>query len=146
MTSLALKAARRAGIEERELTPYGRVGGAGEGRAKSWTGNVALFELGGEKIVNNRLRIDDVDGTDQGVIVGLDYFLSHRIYVSRLQHQVYITWNGGPVFAQGTARRATTTPAMRRCRRTSARTTPTRSRAAALPPPPRGTTRARWKT
>ena len=102
-TSLTLKAARRAGIEERDLTPYGRIGGAGAGRARSWTGNVARFELGGEKIVNNRLRIDDVDSTDQGLIIGLDYFLSHRIYVSRLQRQIYVTWNGGSVFAQGSA-------------------------------------------
>ena len=102
-TSLTLRAARRAGIEEGELTPLGRVGGAGEGRVRTWTANVALFELAGEKIANNRLRIDDVYGPDQGVIVGLDYFLSHRIYVSRLQDQVYITWNGGPVFAQGRA-------------------------------------------
>jgi tetratricopeptide (TPR) repeat protein/predicted aspartyl protease len=102
-TSLTLKAARRAGIEERDLTPSGRVGGAGEGRAKSWSGTVAMFELGGEKIANNRLQIDDTDNTDQGLVVGLDYFLSHRIYVSRLQRQVYVTWNGGPVFAQGRA-------------------------------------------
>jgi len=102
-TSLALKTARSAGIEERDLAPSGRVGGAGEGRARSWVGNVALFELGGEKIVNNRLRIDDVAGTDHGMVVGLDYFLSHRIYVSRLQRQVYVTWNGSPIFAQGSA-------------------------------------------
>ncbi|HSC65550.1 MAG TPA: aspartyl protease family protein [Caldimonas sp.] len=99
-TALTLKAARRAGIAEQDLKPHGRTGGAGEGRAKSWTGNVATFEVGGEKIVNNRLRIDDVDA-EQGVVIGLDYFLSHRIYVSRLQRQVYITWNGGPIFAQG---------------------------------------------
>ena len=34
------------------------------------------------------------------MVLGLDYFLSHRIYVSRLQGQVYVTWNGGPVFAK----------------------------------------------
>lgn len=98
-SSLSLRAARRAGIAERDLTPYGRVGGAGEGRVKSWTGRVDLFELGGEKITNNRLQIDDIDNTDHGLLVGLDYFLSHRIYVSRLQRQVYLTWNGGSVFA-----------------------------------------------
>jgi tetratricopeptide (TPR) repeat protein len=38
------------------------------------------------------------------MLVGLDYFLSHRIYVSRLQGKVYATWNGGPVFALGTAK------------------------------------------
>ncbi|MCE9657943.1 MAG: retroviral-like aspartic protease family protein [Burkholderiales bacterium] len=100
-TSLTLKAARRAGIEERDLTPNGRSGGAGTGLVKSWTGRVALFELGGEKIADNRLEVDDTDNTDHGVLVGLDYFLSHRIYVSRLQRQVYVTWNGSPIFAQG---------------------------------------------
>lgn len=98
-TALTLKAAKRAGIAESELKPRGRVGGAGEGRVTSWTGPVALFELGGEKIANNRLQIDDNDVTDEGMLLGLDYFLSHRIYVSRLQRQVYVTWNGGPVFA-----------------------------------------------
>lgn len=98
-TSLTLRAARSAGIEEGDLTPVGRVGGAGEGRVKSWTGPVAVFELGGEKISNSRLRIDDTDRSDEGMLVGLDYFLSHRIYVSRLQRQVYVTWNGGPTFA-----------------------------------------------
>ena len=102
-TVLTLKAARRAGIEERDMTPQGRSGGAGEGRVRSWTGRVAMFELGGEKIANNRLSIDDTDSGDYGMLVGLDYFLSHRIYVSRLQRKVYVTWNGGPVFALGRA-------------------------------------------
>lgn len=98
-TSLTLRAARRAGIEESSLTPKDRVGGVGEGRVKSWVGQVAVFELGGEKITNTRLEIDDVDDGDQGMLIGLDYFLSHRIYVSRLQRRVYVTWNGGPAFA-----------------------------------------------
>lgn len=100
-TSLTLGAAKHAGIEEGELTPYGRVGGAGVGRANSWTGRIDVFELGGEKITNSRLQIDDADNLDEGMLLGLDYFLSHRIYVSRLQQQVYITWNGGPTFALG---------------------------------------------
>ncbi|CAN5266925.1 hypothetical protein BH11PSE9_BH11PSE9_09810 [soil metagenome] len=99
LTTLTLAAARLAGIEEADLTPHGRIGGAGEGRAKSWTGRVASFELGQEKISNNRLLIADARRSDEGVLVGLDYFLSHRIYVSRLQREVYVTWNGGPTFA-----------------------------------------------
>ena len=87
-TSLTLRAARRAGIEESELTPYGRVGGAGEGRVQSWTGRVATFELGGEKISNNRLQINAAEFPDAGMLLGLDYFLSHRIYVSRLQRRI----------------------------------------------------------
>jgi tetratricopeptide (TPR) repeat protein len=61
---------------------------------------VALFEIGGEKIANSRLRIDEALDLDEGMLLGLDYFLSHRLYVSRGQRQVYITWNGGPAFAQ----------------------------------------------
>jgi len=37
------------------------------------------------------------------VLMGLDYFLSHRIYVSRLQRRVYATWSGGPIFAPAQA-------------------------------------------
>ncbi len=96
-TSMSLKAARSAGIKTGDMEPAGRVGGAGEGSVSSWTAPLNLFEVGGQKITNSLLRVDDVD-TDNDLLVGLDYFLSHRIYVSRLQRQVYITWNGTPIF------------------------------------------------
>ncbi|MBI3346412.1 MAG: retroviral-like aspartic protease family protein [Burkholderiales bacterium] len=102
-TALKLRAARRAGIKESELAEAGLVGGGGEGRVRSWTGPIGSFELGGEKILNNRLGVDDADNIDGDMLIGLDYFLSHRIYVSRLQRKVYATWNGGPVFARGAA-------------------------------------------
>jgi predicted aspartyl protease/Tfp pilus assembly protein PilF len=100
-TSLTLGAAHRAGIEERDLTPNGRVGGAGNGRVKSWSGRFATVELGGEKITDNLLQVDDTDNIDEDMLVGLDYFLSHRIYVSRLQRKLYATWNGSQIFALG---------------------------------------------
>jgi tetratricopeptide (TPR) repeat protein/predicted aspartyl protease len=99
-TTVNLRVARRAGIKEADMVPAGRVGGGGAGHAQVWWAPVASFELGGEKITNNRLEIDDADGTDTDMLLGIDYFLSHRIYVSRLQGKVYATWNGGPVFAQ----------------------------------------------
>lgn len=98
-SALTLKAALDAGIEERQLTPAGRAGGAGAGRVKSWIGNVASFEIGGEKISNSRLEINDTEWSADDMRLGLDYFLSHRIYVSKLQRKIYITWNGNPVFA-----------------------------------------------
>jgi tetratricopeptide (TPR) repeat protein len=102
-TSVSLDVAKRSGIDERDLTPAGRVGGAGEGHARSWTTRIATFEVGGEKITDNVLSIDDAKTRRSDLLLGLDYFLSHRIYVSRLQRKVYVTWNGGPVFAQGRA-------------------------------------------
>jgi predicted aspartyl protease/tetratricopeptide (TPR) repeat protein len=100
-TALRLRSAKRAGVQESDLKELGRVGGAGEGRVRSWTGQIASFELGGEKISNNHFQIDDTDNLREDMLIGLDYFLSHRIYVSRLQRKVYATWNGGAVFARG---------------------------------------------
>ena len=35
---------------------------------------------------------------DPDMLLGIDYFLSHRLYVSRSQRRIYATWNGGRVF------------------------------------------------
>jgi tetratricopeptide (TPR) repeat protein len=32
------------------------------------------------------------------MLLGADFFLSHRIFVSNSQHKIYFTYNGGPVF------------------------------------------------
>ena len=101
LTWMTLRAARRAGIDERSLVPVGRSGGHGEGQENVFLGTLGLFELGGEKVANSEFVIGDGEFTEREMLVGLDYFLSHRIYVSRLQRQVYITWNGGPVFVKG---------------------------------------------
>jgi predicted aspartyl protease/tetratricopeptide (TPR) repeat protein len=102
-TSLSLRAARRAGIRQEDMKSHGRASGIGAGYAEQWIADIASFEMGGEKISHNRLPISDVDSYDHGMLLGLDYFLSHRVYVSRLQGKVYATWNGGPIFAQGRA-------------------------------------------
>jgi tetratricopeptide (TPR) repeat protein len=101
VTSITLAAARRAGIEERDMVLVGRSGGHGVGRSNVWLGTLKAFEIGGEKVANSEVAINDNDTSDRDLLVGLDYFLSHRIYVSRLQRQVYITWNGGPIFVKG---------------------------------------------
>lgn len=101
-SALTLRAAQRAGISGAQLQEHGYVGGGGAGLAKSYLATVDLIELEGQKLRNNRLSVDAVGKRPQGLILGLDYFLSHRIYVSQLQRQVYITWNGTPIFdAQG---------------------------------------------
>jgi predicted aspartyl protease/Flp pilus assembly protein TadD len=102
-TSITYQAARRAGIGKRELTPNGRVGGSIEGFRESWIGDVSQIEIGQEKIKNVRLQVNDVEENFGGMLIGLDYFLSHRIYVSQLQNQLYATWNGVPVFARARA-------------------------------------------
>jgi hypothetical protein len=56
------------------------------------------FKVGDEEIRNPRLRVGDTrEGTD--MLLGADFFLSHRIFVSNEQRKVYFTYNGGPVFS-----------------------------------------------
>jgi len=101
--SINLKAARRSGIEKQYLTPSARVSGLGEGFKNSWTAPADQIEIGGEKIRNVLLRVDDIDDPIDDMLIGIDYFLSHRIYVSRLQSKVYATWNGVPIFEPASA-------------------------------------------
>jgi tetratricopeptide (TPR) repeat protein len=55
------------------------------------------FKFGGEEIKTFKLGVSDTKlGFD--MLLGADFFLSHRVFVSNSQHKVYFTYNGGPVF------------------------------------------------
>lgn len=94
---VSLAAARRAGLTE--LKPNGHAYGLGRGEARAWTTEIDRFELGGEKISNVRLTVADFDMRHVDMLLGIDFFLSHRIYVSRQQGRMFFTYNGGRVFA-----------------------------------------------
>lgn len=97
---LSRKAAKRAGLldDETRMVPAGTVHGAGSGELPSWLVPVDRFELGGERISNSRLRVADFSLPDADMLIGIDFFLSHRILVARSQQKMYITYHGGPVF------------------------------------------------
>ncbi len=104
---LTLSAAKRAGItpESAGVTPSGDVGGIGHRLAASWITRFNSFKIGDEEIKNATLRFGDIELNAADMLVGVDFFLSHRIYVARSQGRLYFTYNGGPVFDL-TARRA----------------------------------------
>lgn len=58
----------------------------------------ASFAIGSEEIKNTRLRVADIDLRNADMLLGADFFLSHRILISNSQKKVYFTYNGGPVF------------------------------------------------
>ncbi|HEY4081089.1 MAG TPA: aspartyl protease family protein [Burkholderiaceae bacterium] len=104
LSSVSLSAAKRAGITD--MKPNGRIYGAGRGNAESWTAVADKFELGGEAISNIRMEVADFSDNDFDMMLGIDFFLSHRIYVSKKQHRMYFTYNGGPVFLLSAVERA----------------------------------------
>jgi tetratricopeptide (TPR) repeat protein len=80
--------------------------------AKSWITPVDSFKVGNEEIHHTRLRLADTDfgQDDLDMLVGADFFLSHRVYVANDQRKMYFTYNGGPVFNLDVAPVAGSTP------------------------------------
>jgi len=87
------------------VIPGGLVGGVGGGEVPTWIAQFKEFKLDTETIRNPKLRIGGVTNTDSlnlpgraDMVLGVDFFLSHRVYVSYQQRKLYFTYNGGPVF------------------------------------------------
>jgi tetratricopeptide (TPR) repeat protein len=97
---LSLRAAARVGIKPDSpgVVYAGPIHGIGKNSIPSYIAPFSSFKIGDEEIQNTRLRIADIDLPNADMLLGPDFFLSHRIYVANGQHKLYFTYNGGPVF------------------------------------------------
>ena len=97
---LSMRAAERAGVKPGSagVMEAGYSSGFGRESIKTYVGPFASFKIGDEEIHNTRLRFGDIDTEDTDMLIGADFFLSHRIYVASSQHKLFFTYNGGPVF------------------------------------------------
>ena len=98
---LTLDAAKRAGVtpESAGVVAAGTAyGGWGTRLVKTWIAPFPSFRIGEEEIRNTHLRIGALNLGDTDMLVGADFFLSHRVYVANSQAKLYFTYNGGPVF------------------------------------------------
>jgi tetratricopeptide (TPR) repeat protein len=97
---LTLRAANRAGItpETAGVLPAGFTRGIGQGAIKTYIAPFDTFKIGDEEVTHTKLRIGDLRIENAEMLIGADFFLSHRIYVANKQHKLYFTYNGGPVF------------------------------------------------
>ena len=94
------QAAMRAGLKANpsDLIEAGYSHGMGRPAVMTHMASFLSFRVGDEEIHNAHLRVGDTrEGTD--MLLGADFFLSHRIYVSNTQHKLYFTYNGGRVFS-----------------------------------------------
>ncbi len=100
VSMLTLRAAARIGIrpDSPGVTPGGMMGGFGANLTPSYIAPVESFKIGDEEIRHTRLRFADLQISDADMLLGPDFFLSHRIYVANSQQKLYFTYNGGPVF------------------------------------------------
>lgn len=97
---LRRSAAERIGIRSdgEGVVSGGLSWGFGRKLAESWIAPVDSFEIADEKVQRTRLRIADITLDNADMLIGADFFLSHRVMISSTQHRLYFTYNGGPVF------------------------------------------------
>jgi predicted aspartyl protease/tetratricopeptide (TPR) repeat protein len=97
---LSLSAARAIGVarDTKEMDPAGPVTGIGPGRLPSWNVAVGAIEFGQERIDNCRVQVADFHLRGIEMVVGIDFFLTHRIYVSVPRRRIHIAYTGGPIF------------------------------------------------
>jgi len=100
MSVLTLEAAKRAGITPSSpgVVAGGVQGGLRRGTYNTWIAPFTSFKIGDEEPQDARLRFGDLHLADVDMLIGADFFLSHRIYMASSQGKLYFTYNGGPVF------------------------------------------------
>ena len=97
---LSLSAAARAGIKPggRGVVDGGNAWGVGRKLVRTWIAPVDTFAVGdGEQIQRARIRIGAMD-IDADMLIGADFFIAHRVYVDNVNHRLFVTYEGGPVF------------------------------------------------
>ncbi len=98
---LDFKAARRAGVklDGPDVQAGGALQGINGKSFETWLTHFDSLDIDGELIRNARLRVADVEvpaGAD--MVLGADFFLSHRMYIATTLRRVFLTYNGGHVF------------------------------------------------
>ena len=100
---VSTRVAKSVGISRSDagVTDGGTIQGISGKSTPTWIARFKEVDLGGEVIKNPRIRVGDLDYLDVDMILGADFLVSHHLYVSRSQHEVYFTYNGGTVFDVG---------------------------------------------
>src|SRR6202012_513159 len=89
LSIMSRPAAARAGVQisTEGVTPAGLSYGIYGQSSEEFLAPFSSFKIGDEEIKNTKLRFSDLhlEGTD--MLLGMDFFLSHRILVSSSQHK-----------------------------------------------------------
>jgi predicted aspartyl protease len=98
-TMMTLAAAKRAGILPTSpgVTRQGVSAGLGSKQIVTWLAPFDRIDMGGEIVPHPRLPIADIQ-INGDMLIGFDFFLTHRVFVSNANHQMYMTYEGGPLF------------------------------------------------
>jgi len=120
--------AKRPGLHPTIETATGRQGGGlGSAHFAVDTAVFPTITIGQETIQNPRMEVADIFAKDKEakrgsmiasspegqpeMLIGMDFFRAHRVYVARGQRKMYFTYLGGPVFLTNSELAARAQPA-----------------------------------
>ena len=97
---LSLEIAKQLGVTPTSpgVMPAGMGGGLGSRQVRSWYAPFDRIDLGGEVIPKPKIHIAEIDLGRADLLVGVDFFLTHRVFVSNATNRMFFTYEGGPVF------------------------------------------------
>lgn len=97
---LSLAMAKRLGVtpETPGVVAIGSSHGLGQRSVPAWRATFDTIDIGGEAIRHPKIRIAQVDLGHADMLIGVDFFLTHRMFVSNTLRRLFITYEGGPVF------------------------------------------------
>ncbi|MFK2879464.1 aspartyl protease family protein [Rhodanobacter hydrolyticus] len=114
-TMMTREAAERVGIDlsAPDVKASGHMSGLGAKTFQSWLVPIDSYSIGTETISHSKVLVMDGNigfGNDApDMLLGVDFFLAHHIYVANSQGRIYFTYNGGRVFSLGQAPSGTDT-------------------------------------
>jgi tetratricopeptide (TPR) repeat protein len=97
---LTMPAAKRIGItpDSPGVVSSGFSFGLGQNRVRAWRTRLDSINIGGEAINKPWIQFADQRLDDADMLIGIDFFLTHRIYVDNQNHKMFVTYEGGPLF------------------------------------------------
>lgn len=102
---LTLAAAKKAGVTPMSpgVVAGGMSTGIGSRSIRTWNATFNRLEIGGESIPNPKIRFSEAELRDADMLIGLDFFLAHHIYVANQAGKMLFTYEGGTVFGVGSS-------------------------------------------
>ncbi len=97
-SALMSSGARRLGLKPDAADAAGFARGVGRKEVRVWRTRLDTIDIGGETIKRPNMQILDQSEDAFDMVIGIDFFLSHRLFVDNEHRRLYLTYEGGPAF------------------------------------------------
>lgn len=99
-TLLTAKAAAKAGVTPGmpSVVESGFSQGIGPTQLKAWTGQFASISFGNDSWLNPKLEFAEKPNASADLLIGADFFKTHRVVISKRTSRLYFTYTGGVLY------------------------------------------------